>query len=537
MANVTVVGSGASGVHFALSLLRKGHCVHMLDIGYEAEPPTGPDVDLATLKAELPDPVEYFLGSEFEALSLPGAEKEYYAFPPSKGPVFRQPEGFGSISSGFSPLFSFSQGGLAQAWTGGLYPFNDADLETFPFDHADLAGYYSEVAHRIGVSGVRDDLARFMPVHEHLLPPLELDRHSRLLLDRYAAQRSYFNRELGCYIGRSRVAALTEDREGRRACDYLGRCLWGCPVGAFYTPSMTLEECRRYPQFAYDDASWVERFSANGDRLVSSITVRSTATGACRELPVETLALAAGTLSTSRIFLASLERMRGMPTVLGGLMDNRQMLMPFVNLTLAGSRYEPRSYQYHQLAIGLEGKSSANYIHGLVTALTTALAHPIIAAMPLDLRTSVFVFRNLRAALGILNVNLHDFRRPDCTVSLAPPSGEAGSRELRIEYRSPPDERSRIREAQRGMKSVLRRLGCVVPPRSVHVRPMGASVHYAGTIPMSVRPRALTSSPLGRSHDFENLYFVDGTTYPFLPAKNITFTLMANAVRVADLAF
>ena len=28
-----------------------------------------------------------------------------------------------------------------------------------------------------------------------------------------------------------------------------------------------------------------------------------------------------------------------------------------------------------------------------------------------------------------------------------------------------------------------------------------------------------------------------GATFPFLPAKNITFSLMANAVRAADLAF
>ena len=40
-----------------------------------------------------------------------------------------------------------------------------------------------------------------------------------------------------------------------------------------------------------------------------------------------------------------------------------------------------------------------------------------------------------------------------------------------------------------------------------------------------------------RSRDFENLYFVDGTTFPSIPAKNLTFTLMANAARVAELAF
>ena len=39
------------------------------------------------------------------------------------------------------------------------------------------------------------------------------------------------------------------------------------------------------------------------------------------------------------------------------------------------------------------------------------------------------------------------------------------------------------------------------------------------------------------SNDFENLWFVDGTTFPFLPSKNLTFTLMANAARVAEQAF
>jgi choline dehydrogenase-like flavoprotein len=66
---------------------------------------------------------------------------------------------------------------------------------------------------------------------------------------------------------------------------------------------------------------------------------------------------------------------------------------------------------------------------------------------------------------------------------------------------------------------------------------MGASVHYAGTIPMTREAAPFTATPEGRSRDFQNLWFVDGTTFPFLPAKNLTFTLMANAARIADRAF
>jgi choline dehydrogenase-like flavoprotein len=43
-----------------------------------------------------------------------------------------------------------------------------------------------------------------------------------------------------------------------------------------------------------------------------------------------------------------------------------------------------------------------------------------------------------------------------------------------------------------------------------------------------------TVSPECRSWDYDNLIVADGATFPFLPAKNLTFTLMANAVRVAE---
>jgi choline dehydrogenase-like flavoprotein len=46
-----------------------------------------------------------------------------------------------------------------------------------------------------------------------------------------------------------------------------------------------------------------------------------------------------------------------------------------------------------------------------------------------------------------------------------------------------------------------------------------------------------TTAPDGSSHDFGNLWLIDGSTFPFLPAKNLTFTLMANAARIAELAF
>jgi hypothetical protein len=56
MDKVVVVGSGASGVHLALSLLRKGYEVRMLDVGMAGSTPINKDDSFVELKAKLTDP-------------------------------------------------------------------------------------------------------------------------------------------------------------------------------------------------------------------------------------------------------------------------------------------------------------------------------------------------------------------------------------------------------------------------------------------------------------------------------------------------
>ena len=536
MDRVVIVGSGASGVHFALSLLKKGYDVHMLDVGSSGAEAVNPQDSFVDLKAKLNDPAAYFLGEDFSGVFLPDFKSEYYGIPPSKSYIFADVDDGDVKTSGFSPLRSFAQGGLAQAWTGGVYPFNSDELEDYPFRYGDIEPYYNEVAKRIGISGANDDLSRFMPVHENLLSPLRLDEHSAFLLAEYAKHKSFFNDKFRCYFGRSRIATLTAEKNGRQACSYLGRCLWGCPSEAFYTPSITLGDCTGFSNFRYSPGLNVSHFKFNGKRQITSIVAKSLNGNGTQDLPLDKLVLAAGTLSSSKIFLQSIFEGTREIVKLPGLMDNRQVLIPFVNLKMIGRPFDPGTYQYHQVAFGIEGERPAEYLHGLVTTLKTALIHPIIQKIPLDLKTAIFLFRNLHAALGLVNLNFFDTRRGDNFVTLEAGDGKSEAA-LSINYVPPPDEDALIQKALRKVKGLLWKLKCIVPPGMIHVRPMGASVHYAGTIPMSRTNSALTTSEYCQSHDFNNLYIVDGTTFPFLPSKNITLTLMANAIRVAECNF
>lgn len=539
MAKITVVGSGASGIHFALSALKKGHQVIMLDVGYSSPTIVNPDNSYTELKANLEDPVAYFLGKEFESVIPPDFDQEIYEFPPHKMFIFKIAPGFRFASTGFEPLFSFARGGLAEAWTGGCYPFNEKDLEPFPFDFKEIKPYYEEVAKRIGVIGDDDDMATFFPLHDYLLPPLELDEHSSLLYKNYEKKRIQFQKKFGVFMGRSRIATLSKDIGDRKACDYSGRCLWGCPSDSLYVPSLTLKECRKYDNFQYIPGVLVRYFKFNAQNRILKVVVEYLDKKSSGELDVDNLVLGAGTLSSTKIFMDSVYHHSGEILKLWGLMDNRQILVPFINLKMVGKDYNPDTYQYHQLAIGFESDNGSEYIHGQITTVKTALMHPAIQQIPLDLKMATFLTRNLHAGLGVININFCDYRREENFVSIEPVNDSTGKKNtiLKIFYKPAIEEKENIKMIMKKVKRFLRELGVIVPPGMAHERPMGASVHYSGTLPMTSDSHKLSVTPNGQSRDFENLFFVDGTSFSFLPAKNLTFTLMANAARVADKNF
>ncbi|MFN7978710.1 MAG: GMC oxidoreductase [Vicinamibacterales bacterium] len=525
---IHIVGSGASGVHFAQSLLERGYAVTMIDVGRQAPPMAAPDASLNGLKDTLPDPAAYFLGRDFDSVLLPGTPGEYYGLPPSKDYVFDSVDGFASTGTGFDPLYSFARGGLAEAWTGGCYPLNDAELDAFPFGYAEIGPHYSEVAGRIGVSGDVDDLSRFFPVHDHLLPGLRLDAHSETLMAAYGRERARLNAQ-GVFVGRTRVATLTQARDGREACTYSGRCLWGCPRRAIYTPSQTLARLRAFPDFEYLDGLEVRHLVVGAGRRIQAVVARPVGGGAMVTIACDRLALAAGALLSTRIFLSTHAEETGTRVALPGLMDNRQVLVPFLNLGLLGRPFSADTYQYHMLGMGLDTGDGRTYVHGQITTLKTALLHPIIQRLPFDLGASTAMMRAVHGALGLVNLNFHDSRRDENTVAL----DAAGNLVLR--YAAPADEPGRIAASLTRVRRALWRLNCVVPPGMVHVRPMGASVHYAGTLPMTTTAAPFTTDVACTSRDYPNLHIVDGATFPFLPAKNLTFTLMANAARAAAL--
>src|SRR5439155_13012545 len=101
---------------------------------------------------------------------------------------------------------------------------------------------------------------------------------------------------------------------------------------------------------------------------------------------------------------------------------------------------------------------------------------------------------------------------------------------LEIHYALSPAQEREIERTERAIVRCFRRLGCICLRR---VRPgHAASAHYAGTLPMSTDERPRTTEPSGRLRGTRAVYLADAATFPCLPSKGLTFTMMANANRI-----
>ncbi len=105
---------------------------------------------------------------------------------------------------------------------------------------------------------------------------------------------------------------------------------------------------------------------------------------------------------------------------------------------------------------------------------------------------------------------------------------------LEIEYGQPSAGGPARGLAEKELIRALRGIGFHTAAALCQYPPMGSGMHYAGTLPMRGAPGPWQLYPDGRLHGTRQVYVADGACFPRLPAKNLTFTIMANAMRIAS---
>ena len=102
---------------------------------------------------------------------------------------------------------------------------------------------------------------------------------------------------------------------------------------------------------------------------------------------------------------------------------------------------------------------------------------------------------------------------------------------LSVHYMLTDGEVDKIARNEQKFTQALRKLNCFVLKK---MNPgHGSGIHYAGTLPFASTNEKFTLHPNGKLGNSRNIFVADGSGFTYLPAKGLTFSLMANAHNVA----
>lgn len=523
-----VIGSGPAAIAATQALVQQGHHVRILDVGTHLEAARQAIVD--RMSAQDPESwdkedLDTIIGQRTTTNEAVHSKLSYgsaYSFDHRSAAVDIR----WKKSAGFN--HSLAQGGLSNIWGSSLLPYRQEDIADWPITVRDLEPHYRAVMNFVPGTSVKDDLEEILPSYSTRSHHLESSRQGKALLTDLKAGHEKL-RKSGIIFGRSRLAIRASGDETHRECTRCALCLSGCPYGLIYSSAQTLATLIESGKVEYLQDHLVEKLEQTG----ADVTVigRNLVTDMPFSLRAGRVFLGAGVLPTAKIVLNSLHEF-DRPV---RLLDSQYFIYPLLRLGMTDGVETERMHTSSQVFLEIDDKNvSQHLVHLQIYGYSSFLHHELnrtFLRWPLKLTT---FRRQFLGRLLIAQGFIH--------------SAESGSIELTLKKSD--DGKSfldvRIQPSRKALATTLK-VGWKLLKKALNLRAIplipglqfpkpGSGYHSGGTFPMRLNPQARETDTLGRLPSMGRVHLVDSSVLPSIPATSITFSVMANAHRIATLA-
>ncbi len=527
-ADYIVVGSGCTGAIAAQTLVEKGVQVMMLDGGVTAGNLPGliPDKDYLTIKREDLNQHEYFLGRNFEGIPFGNVKTGEHLTPPRKFMLHKVQEWMPLVSETFTPLESLSLGGLGNGWGLGCCMFSAAELNRAGLDASKMNTAYEWVGRHIGISGSNDDTGRYTSGQfSELMPAMEMDSTGKNLYQNYQRKKAQLNKQ-GFYMGRTALALLTRDKEARKAYQYKDLDFYCDKDKSAYRPAFTVEELKKQNNFTYVGGLVAMKFTEENGYV--KIECRSHENGETVFFECRKLVLATSCLSTARIVLRSYQAYdTPLPVI-----SNPYSYLPAIQPYMLGRDADQHKVGFAQLSLFYDGDhTNTDVAMSSIYSYRSLMAFHILKETPMSTRHGYEFLQYMMPAFTIAGLFHPEHGGQSKYLQLKKHSQSLAGDALHVNYKLTDNETLKVAHTEKLFTKALRTLNCFVLKK---MNPgHGSGIHYAGTLPFSDNNEKFKLLPNGRLGQTSNVYVADGSGFTYLPAKGLTYSLMANAHNVA----
>ena len=476
--HIAVVGSGPTGFVSSKKLLERGYRVTIIDTALE-------ESDKHYNSPENTQNQKLFFGSNLPYRQFLFGPKIY------------------NLNAKTST--SFAAGGLSLVWGATMLPFASKDLVKWPMDFSKLEPFYSEISGWIPIAGRSDQLSS---IYNDFISRDAVISSQRVvkMLETISSSQDL------CY-GFSRLAVETGTYE-KSGCYYCNNCLSGCPGSFIWTSQNSNSHIPRINLRVInveenEGKVYLSGLDSSG-KLISNLIF-------------DKIFLAAGPVESFRILANS--RLVGTETF---LQDSTFFQLPML-ISRKYRNVKPNSFGLSQVFIRVELEKPDTSVFYQLYDFSEDLFERV--------RSTSFIMRIvprflLRAMMKNLMIGVGYL-----TSSFSP--------QLKMEYLDNGDvivssqankevkalSKKVVKVANLKLSNNLKRFGIYPLGLFSRFSPPGTGVHYGGWLPMGV-----DCDLLGRPSKSKNIHVVDSSILPSIPAGPITFTIMANALRITSSA-
>ena len=512
-----IIGACFAAIATAKALHKGGASFEVLDVAYDLEPEIAKDVeDLSqSAPAGWNEATANRLFPPAEASTRGVKRRKIYGsdFP------YRIPKPFSVRTENCETEFSHGLGGFGNVWGGAMLPYQQSELADWPISAAGLAASYRNVLEYVPVSSEPDDLAKTFPLHTDTPIALRHSAQTDALLKAFEKRKSALGRE-GAVAGRARVAV--DPSNDFAGCRYCGRCLDGCAYGSIFSPRRvwsTIPGLQNEGDVTrFHRGYYALEFSEKSSHV--EVTAIEVSSGVARTWRTRRLFLGLGHIGTTRMVARSLKRIRQRIRTL----DTQYYFFPL--LSYFGRKSQPVEYTLAEAFLEITNPNISPHkqhmqVYGLNPIFEKTLKAATGGFLPISpLLRRFYLFQGYLHSDDSGSVDIEIESSTDTHDEIVV-RGRENSKALKI-----------ARKVQALVRDAMLPFG-LAPPGALSLVPPGRSFHAGGSFPMGGLHPVYSSDTLGRPSGLQRVHIVDPASFPSIPSSTISFSIMANADRIA----
>ena len=436
-------------------------------------------------------------------------------------------------------------GGRTNVWGRQSYRFSEQDLhgksfdgygEDWPISYKDLAPYYDLVEDYVGISGQAENVPELPDSRFHPAMPMSCAE---------TQLRTRVKSKLGWTVTIGRAANITRPINGRGACHYCGPCEHGCVTQSYFNAAFTtVADALKSGNTTLITNAMVYRVLTDpSTHKATGVMYIDRVTREVREVRARAVLVCAQALESARILFNSAE---------GGLANSSGVLGHYLmdhTWVAGGARAEFPDAPAPKPSLGAPRRPNGLYTIRMKNTINGPREKNYLRGFGFQGGGST-TFRMNAPGYGaafkkgvldpLTTVNLVGFGevlpRFDNFVALDPKIVDKfGIPVLRITMSWGENEKAMIPDMAVSAIKMLEAAGARnIEPFTVLDRVPGYGIHEMGTARMGLDSKTSVLNGFLRTHDIDNLYVMDASSFVSGGCQNPTLTIMALAVRGCD---